>query len=96
MVVNRGEPEFGEWKIPEAVQSFLYAYFLALNVLEEKKDVLLISQGAHVNERGTRYALVYDPETGTSERQKIQVGISDGSQVEVASGLDAEQQIVIP
>ena len=68
----------------------------SLIVLEEKKDVLLISQGALVNESGTRYALVYDPETGTSQRQRIQVGISDGSQVEVANGLDVEQQIVIP
>ena len=68
----------------------------SLIVLEEKERVLLISQGAVVNDRGTRYALVYDPETGTSERRKIQIGISDGSQVEVASGLLPGQQIVIP
>ncbi len=68
----------------------------SLIVLEEKKDVLLISQGALLNESGARYALVYDPATGRSERRKIQTGISDGSQVEVASGLDVEQQIVIP
>jgi HlyD family secretion protein len=68
----------------------------SLIVLEEKKDVLLISQGALVSESGTRYAIVYDPATGRSERRTIQVGISDGSQVEVSSGLDVEQQIVIP
>ncbi len=68
----------------------------SLIVLEEKEGVLLISQGAVVNDRGTRYALVYDPETGKSERRKIQIGISDGSQVEVASGLLPGQQIVIP
>lgn len=65
-------------------------------VLEEKKDVLLISQGALITERDARYALVYDADTGRTRRTEVVAGISDGSQVEIESGLDAGQKVVIP
>lgn len=68
----------------------------SLIVLEEKEDVILLSQGAVLRDGEVRYALVFDPETGLETRTAIEVGISDGSQVEVASGLQVDQQVLIP
>ena len=65
-------------------------------VLEEKKDVVLVSQGALISEDGKRYALIYEPATGRSRRQEVGTGISDGSQIEITSGLQPDQLIVIP
>lgn len=67
-------------------------------ILEEKSDVLLLSQGALINAGGERYALVYDPKTGKERRQEVVPGISDGTQVEVANdlGLAPDEKIVIP
>jgi len=68
----------------------------SLIVLEEKEDVILLSQGAVLRDGEVRYALVFDPETGLETRTAIEIGISDGSQVEVASGLQVDQQVLIP
>jgi len=65
-------------------------------ILEEKKDELLLSQGALITDGKARYAIVYDPETGSSQRKEIVAGISDGSQVEIAGGLELGQKVVIP
>jgi HlyD family secretion protein len=71
-------------------------------VLQEKKDVLLISQGALVTERDyaaekdVRYAVVYDPATGRTVRKKVEAGITDGSQVEIASGLQPGEKVLVP
>jgi HlyD family secretion protein len=65
-------------------------------VLKEKKEVLLLSQGALVTERDARYAMVYDPNTGRAIRKEIQTGISDGSQVEISGGLEKGQKVLIP
>lgn len=67
-------------------------------VLEEKKDVLLLSQGALITEGKARFAMIYDPSTGQSRRTEITAGISDGSQVEIASdlGLKPGEKILIP
>lgn len=65
-------------------------------VLEEKKDVLLLTQGAVTTEREKRYVLVYDPATRRTQRKAVVAGISDGSQVEIASGLDPGEKVVIP
>ncbi len=67
-------------------------------VLEEKKDVLLLSQGALITEGKARYATIYDPETGASRKQEVSAGISDGSQVEIAGDLVLKpgEKILIP
>jgi HlyD family secretion protein len=65
-------------------------------VLEEKKDVLLLSQGALLTERDARYTMVYDPKTGQTVRRDVVTGISDGSQVEIAKGLEAGEKVLIP
>jgi HlyD family secretion protein len=67
-------------------------------ILEEKMDVLLISQGALTVEGKTRYATIYNPATGDRRRQKVVAGISDGSQVEVTSdlGLKPGEKILMP
>jgi HlyD family secretion protein len=67
-------------------------------ILEEKQDVLLLSQGALITEGKTRYAMIYDPTTGSSRRTQVTPGISDGSQVEIASdlGLRPGEKILIP
>lgn len=65
-------------------------------VLEEKEDVLLLSQGALVTEKGERFAMIYDQRTGRTTRTQIETGISDGSQVEIRSGLELGQKVVIP
>jgi HlyD family secretion protein len=65
-------------------------------VLEEKENVVLLSQGALITEGQSRYAMVYDPATGLLHRQEVELGISDGSQVEVAGGLEPGQKVVLP
>jgi len=60
--------------------------------------VLLLSQGALTVEGKARYATIYDPSTGRKRRQEVLSGISDGSQVEIASDLKMEpgEKILIP
>jgi HlyD family secretion protein len=65
-------------------------------VLEEKKDVLLLSQGALITEGRNRFAMVYDPASGVARRQEVTPGISDGREVEISSGLEPGQKVVIP
>jgi HlyD family secretion protein len=65
-------------------------------VLEEKKDVVLLSQGALITEGRNRYAMVYDPTSGIARRQEVTPGISDGREVEISSGLEPGQKVVIP
>ena len=68
----------------------------SLIVLEEKPDVLLVSQGALITDSGKRYVRLYDAATETVARQEVTVGISDGAQVEIADGLERGQKIVLP
>jgi len=67
-------------------------------ILEEKADVLLLSQGALLTEGKARYATIYDPRTGRTRRAEVVAGISDGTQVEIKSelGLGPGEKIVIP
>lgn len=65
-------------------------------VLEEKKEVLLLSQGALITEKNARFATVYDPRTGKRTRREVVTGISDGSQVEIRSGLQLGEKVLIP
>lgn len=65
-------------------------------VLEEKKDVLLVSQGALLTEGKNRYATIYDASSGESRKREVTAGISDGSQVEILSGLEPGEKILIP
>jgi HlyD family secretion protein len=68
----------------------------SLIVLEEKKDVLLLSQGALITDGKARFATVYDPRTGRAHRQQVTVGLSDGSEVEIAGGLEPGQKVLVP
>ncbi|MBI4586799.1 MAG: efflux RND transporter periplasmic adaptor subunit [Planctomycetes bacterium] len=68
----------------------------ALIVLQERKNVLLLSQGAVIADGKNRYATVYDPQSGRAQRKKITVGITDGSQVEITEGLEPGAKVVIP
>ena len=65
-------------------------------VLDEKTDTLVVSQGALITEAGARFVLVYDSESGQAQRQRVETGISDGTRVEILSGLKAGQKIVMP
>ena len=64
-------------------------------VLERKKDVLAIREGLLQFEDGKPYVEV---EVGAHhfERRKVEVGISDGVQIEVRSGLDPNTSIKDP
>lgn len=68
----------------------------AMIILEEKEDVVLVSQGALITEAGERFVLVHDAASGRPVRRKVETGISDGSQVEILSGLAEGDRIVIP
>jgi len=68
----------------------------SLIVLEEKDDVLLVSQGALISDGSARFALVWDAATGESRRREVEVGITDGSRVEITAGLENGEKIVIP
>lgn len=84
--------------ILENPERLLLANMTAISqiVLEEKEHVLLLSQGALVSDEDGQFAIVYDPDTGRTERRPIVTGISDGSLVEVASGLEEGQKVLIP
>ncbi|HLU48438.1 MAG TPA: efflux RND transporter periplasmic adaptor subunit, partial [Planctomycetota bacterium] len=68
----------------------------SLIILEERKNVLLLSQGALVSDGGRRYAVVVDPRTGESEKRAVGIGLSDGVQVEVTEGLTGNERVLIP
>jgi HlyD family secretion protein len=65
-------------------------------VLEDKPNVLRLTQGAIITEKEARFALIFNPVTGGTERRKLVAGISDGSLVEIKEGLEAGQKVVIP
>ena len=65
-------------------------------VLNEKKDVLLLTQGALISKGAERFVDVFDPHSGRTSRKKVEVGISDGSQVEITGGLDATEKVLLP
>ncbi len=67
-------------------------------VLKEVPDALLLSQGALATDERTktRFAMVYDPDTGRTSRQEVVTGISDGSQVQIVEGLELNQKVVLP
>ena len=68
----------------------------SLIVLEEKKDVLLVPQGALLSDAAGRHAQVYDGDTGSWEKRPVETGISDGRVVEVKGGLNQEESILLP
>ena len=65
-------------------------------VLDEKTDTLVVSQGALITEAGARFVLIYDAESGQARRERVDTGITDGTRVEILSGLKPGQKIVIP
>jgi HlyD family secretion protein len=66
-------------------------------VIEEKKGILLISEGAIVYDRDRNtFAELYDPsEKQQSRRVPIKIGISNGTNTEVIAGLKEGDQIVM-
>ena len=65
-------------------------------VLEERENVLLLSQGALIREGRSRFALVWDPQTGHTNRRRVEVGLSDAGVVEIRSGLEAGEKVLVP
>jgi HlyD family secretion protein len=62
-------------------------------VLEEKDDVLMVDRGAFFESGGGRIAYVV--EDGIAHRTEIRAGAVSISKVEIASGLEEGQQVVI-
>ncbi len=66
-------------------------------ILEEHRDVLVIPEGAIFYEDDSTYVHLQDPELPEGYRKvAISVGISDGINTEVASGLEEGQVVIMP
>lgn len=60
----------------------------------DKKDVLTISTDAlHYNEDNTAYALVRNGDS--QEMRDVEIGVTDGNYVEILSGLEAEDIVLV-
>jgi HlyD family secretion protein len=66
-------------------------------ILEEKKSVLLVPEGAvYYDKDKTTYVEVPDPRADTGWRKvSVKLGISNGVKAEIASGLSAGQKVVL-
>ncbi|MBD9369614.1 efflux RND transporter periplasmic adaptor subunit [Xanthomonas sp. XNM01] len=62
-------------------------------VLDTRKDVLMVERGPFLEQDGGRFAWVMNG--NTAERRTIQAGASSLNAVEIVSGLEAGQRIVI-
>jgi multidrug efflux pump subunit AcrA (membrane-fusion protein) len=62
-------------------------------VSSEVRDVLLISSAAVKNKSGRQMVIV--KKDGNFEEKEIQTGFTNGKQVEIKSGLNAGEEIVI-
>ncbi len=65
-------------------------------IIEEKENALLVSQGALLTEGKKRFLEVYDPAKAEAVRREVKIGITDGAQVEVESGIAKGERIVLP
>jgi HlyD family secretion protein len=74
-----------------ALRPGLYAY--ATIIAEERPDVLALPIAAAFQEAGKSYCVVV--EGGRARRREIRAGLSDGKQVEVVSGLDGAEAVVV-
>ena len=61
--------------------------------MEEKPDVLLVQRGPFVDTDGGRSAFVVNDDI--AQRRAIETGASSMTDVEILSGLDAGERIVI-
>jgi multidrug efflux pump subunit AcrA (membrane-fusion protein) len=68
----------------------LYAY--AAIIAAERTDALTVPTTAVVRDGGQPYVVVVAD--GQARRREIEVGLSDGQRVEVASGLEGDEAIV--
>ncbi|MEA4900636.1 efflux RND transporter periplasmic adaptor subunit [Desulfitobacterium sp.] len=70
-------------------------------VLEEVTNVLTIPSEALKNEKGQNFVLIPDPSkneaggTGNTSLVPVEIGLDDGSNVEIKSGLNEGQEIVV-
>lgn len=62
-------------------------------LLDKREDVLVLPIGAIVQDAGQTYCWVV--ETGKLDRRQIQLGLRSGKEVEVLSGLDGSEQVVL-
>jgi membrane fusion protein (multidrug efflux system) len=62
-------------------------------ILDERQDVLTLPATAIVREGGATYCCAV--ESGKIARRPIELGLRSGGEVEIRSGIDAEQLVVL-
>lgn len=63
-------------------------------VTEQKEDVLYISKKAIIEENG-RFYVYYKTPTGEMERKEVEIGIDNGVNIEILSGLEEGDTIYL-
>lgn len=63
--------------------------------IKEAVDVLTVPVSAVVDRDGKRFVSVLDPATGKAEDVEVACGLSDGTLVEITSGLDEGQTVLL-
>lgn len=83
--------------VPKEVPPFFRSGMNAsVNFIEKsKKDVLLVPVEALHKEKNESYVFVKDPDTQESVKRTVTIGISDDKNVEIISGLDKNDKIMI-
>lgn len=64
-------------------------------LVEERNDVLLVSNGAITSRGGQAYVQVVSPD-GTTEERPVTTGLSDWQYTEITSGLSEGEKIIAP
>lgn len=81
---------FGEQQPPDLRQNQRVSTRV---LMEEKPDVLMVQRGPFVDTGGGRYAFVVNDDVAT--RRPIEIGAASLSDIEIVSGLEAGERIVI-
>ncbi|MDD4910513.1 MAG: efflux RND transporter periplasmic adaptor subunit [Candidatus Omnitrophica bacterium] len=63
-------------------------------IVESKESALLLPAEAVIKEKGLSYVLVREPGNGAAMRRAVETGISDGRNVEVVSGISADDTVI--
>lgn len=68
---------------------------LTLQLEAEQRDTLVLPRGAYLSDSAGQYVYVLDSKTAVARKQAIRLGKQSANQIEIVSGLDAGDQVII-
>lgn len=68
---------------------------LTLQLEAQQRDALVLPRGAYLSDSAGQYVYVLDSKTAVARKQAIRLGKQSANQIEIVSGLDAGDQVII-